>query len=278
MFILKKILFNLVLPFVIIVWAVNYNIFLGVLAVLAYIAYIAYSSRMSIFTRIGGKKYTDGDIKGATVWYEKAYNTGKARVNIIVSYAYLLLKSGNIEKPEKIYKELLGKNNTIDEEMLIKSNIALVLWKKGELNQAVDMLEEVVKTYKTSAVYGSLGFLLLLKEDFDRALELNLEAYNYNDSNTVIRDNLGQTYYFRGEFDKAQEIYEKLIPESPTFPEAYFNYGLLLVKKGETEKAVENMKKSLNFKFTFLSGVTREEIEAKIEEVSKATNINQDKN
>ena len=50
----------------------------------------------------------------------------------------------------------------------------------------------------------------------------------------------------------------------PRFAEAYWGYGELLIKKGEKEKGLELMKKSLDKRITFLSILQREEIEALI--------------
>jgi len=129
------------------------------------------------------------------------------------------------------------------------------------------MLEEVFATYKTTTVYGSLGYLMLLKGDLEKALAFNQEAYEYNDNNSVIVDNLALNYYLLGELDKAEEIYEKLMTKNPTYPEAYYNYGLTLEAKNKIDKALEVMEKALDFKFSFLSNVSREEVENKIQEL-----------
>ena len=106
----------------------------------------------------------------------------------------------------------------------------------------------------------------------DKALKFNQEAYEYNDSNSIIMDNLGQAYYLNGDYSKAAEIYEKLMAANPTFPEAYYNYGLVLLAMGKKEEALEMMKKALNYDFTYLSTVTKENVEEKIREVQYTKN------
>jgi tetratricopeptide (TPR) repeat protein len=161
----------------------------------------------------------------------------------------------------------MSKLLSADDKMNVKSNMALVLWKKGQIDDALNMLKEVFENYKTTTIYGSLGFLLILKGDLDKALEFNLEAYEYNDSNAVILDNLGQTYYLMGEYDKSKEIYKKLVSSNPSFPEPYFNYGLVMKQKGNVERALELMNQALTYRFSFLSTVSKEEIEAEIEKL-----------
>jgi tetratricopeptide (TPR) repeat protein len=153
--------------------------------------------------------------------------------------------------------------------MLLKSNIALVQWKKGQLDDAVATLEEVFAGFKNTAVYGSLGYLLILKGDLEKALEFNREAYDYNNQNAVIVDNLGQNYYLMGEYDSAGEVYEKLLAGKPDFPEPYYNYGLVLAATGCRERALELFRKALEQKFSFLSAITREEVEHAIRKLSE---------
>lgn len=255
------------LPIIFIILLFVFRPLFGFLGILVYIAYLLFKNRSNLFKYIGGMKYSKGDIDTALAWLKKACESGNPTARTKISYAYLLLKAGKFDESEKVFAGLYKMTLSPDDKNLAKSNEALLIWKKGNLEGAVSILEEVIEEYKTSAVYGSLGYLLLLKGDLDRALEFNLEAYDYNNLNSIIQDNLGSTYYLREEYDKAEEIYEKLLASNPTFPEAYYNYGLVLLKKDNPKKALEFMEKSLNYKLTFLSTVTRDEIETKIEEV-----------
>lgn len=265
---LKKALINLLLPLVVIVLAWSFNIWFGIAALLLYIAIQFYLSRPMLFNLIGSRKYSLGQTEDALNWFKKAYDTKKASPRIIVSYGYLLLKSAQLEKAEEVLQQILNSKSESGDIAYTKSIYALVLWKKGELDAATDMLLEVIQTYKTTSVYGSLGYLLIMKGDLEKALQFNLEAYDYNSSDKIIQDNLGQNYYLLGMYDKSREIYEALMEQRPTFPEAYFNYGLLLEKLGDPEKALENMKKALDCKFSYLSCIRKEDVEAKIREVT----------
>lgn len=265
---LKKVLINLILPLAVIVIAWKVNIWLGIAALLLYFAVQLYFVRPILFNLIGSRKYALGQMEDALKWFKKAHDTKKSSARISVSYAYLLLKNAELSKSEEVLQQVLNSKPKAEDLTYTKSILALVHWKKGELDAATDMLTEVMQTYKTTSVYGSLGYLLILKGDLEKALQFNLEAYDYNSSDAVIQDNLGQNYYLLGMYDKSREIYEALIEKSPSFPEAWFNYGLLLEKLGEPERALENMKKALTYKFSYLSSIRREDIEAKIQEAS----------
>ncbi|HEX2944508.1 MAG TPA: tetratricopeptide repeat protein [Clostridia bacterium] len=264
---LKKFLIGFILPVILIFVAWLTNTWLGVLAGAVYVAALAWLSRPIIYSMKGSKAYSQGMTDEAVKWFGKAFATKKASVRTSVSYAYILLKSGELEKADDTMKQILKNNQNSPDLPYIKSIMALVLWKKGKVDKAVEMLEEVIQVYKTTSVYGSLGYLLILKGDLEKALQFNLEAYSYNSSDKIIQDNLGQNYYLLGMYDKANEIYKPLIEKAPRFPEPYYSYSLLLLATGHRDEALDYMKKALDYKFTFLSTISREEIEAKIKEV-----------
>lgn len=268
----KYIIAGLAIPAVITIIAGKINIWLGVAVFLVYLAGLIYLNKSLIYSMVGSRNYTLGKTSEALKWFKKAHDTKRAGARISVSYAYILLKNGDLAACEDILQQVMNNNPGAQDVPYIKSILALVLWKKGELDNAVEMLEEIIKTYKTTSVYGSLGYLLILKGDLEKSLKFNLEAYEYNSSDKIIQDNLAQNYFLLGLHDKAEKIFKPLLESTPSFPEPYYNYGLLLEKTGETGRALEYMKKAMNYKFTYLSSITREEIEAKIREMESNVN------
>ena len=256
--------FLLSVVIIIIVWTINS--WFGVAALLLAFLVMLYVLRPAIFSMTGTRKYTQGKTDEAILWFSRAYATKRANLRTTVSYAYILLKNKELERSEEILQKLIKENPKSEQLPYIKSIVSLVLWKKGKLDEAVSMLEEVIQSYKTTSVYGSLGYMLIMQGDYEKALKFNLEAHEYNSSDNIINDNLAQNYFLLGMYDKAKEIYEPLLAKAPTFPEPYYNYGLMLGKLGDREKAVELMKKALDSKFSYLSSITKEEVEASIRE------------
>lgn len=264
-------LLRFIIPLVAIIIMVSYNMMLGILLFLIYAVYMIYSRIGYIYAVIGRIIYGKGDIESALKWFNKSYRSGKATPNAIVSYAYLLIKSGETEEPEEILDKLLGRKLNLAEEMGAKSNLALIQWKKGELDKAIDTLTEVYEKYRNTTVYETLGYFLIAKGDLNKALEFNTEAYEYNGTDNVIMDNLGQNLYLMEDYEKSAEIYEKLIQKSPAFPEPYYYYGNVLSIKNDNEKALEIMKKALNYKFSGLSTIKKEDVENKIKYLESKT-------
>ncbi len=242
----------------------------GLVGTLALIVYLTYKNKLSFYAFLGKFSYSRGNMDNAIKWYGRAASDPGSSPDSIISYAYLLLKTGQVDNAEQILDSYLARLTASKEKkMLARSIKALITWKRGNLDKAIETLEEVLENIETSNIYGSMGFLLIEKGNLDRALEFNLKAYDYNDSHDVILDNLGQTYYLRSEYEKSLEIYDKLMKKEPkpAFPEAYFNYGLLLLSMGKKEEAVEKMKQALDYRITFLSTITAEDIRRKIDEL-----------
>lgn len=270
---MKKSLMNVVLgfflPVVLLLMLFSYRFIVGVFGLIIYLAVAGILSRDSIYGLMGNVRYTKGDLPGALKWYGRAYKTRKSGVKREISYGYLLLKSGRTDEAEGIFNELSGKELQESDKNSVRSNLALVLWKKGDLDSAITMLEDIIREYKTGAIYGSLGYFYILKGDLEKALEFNLEAAEYDSINTVILDNLGLNYYLLDQTDKSLETYKKLLSLKPAFPEAYYNYGRLLLKLGRADEALEMLRRARQYKVSFLSTVTKEDIESSIEKLEK---------
>jgi tetratricopeptide (TPR) repeat protein len=263
-------LVTFILPLILIIILFNINILLGLLSLISYLLYTFYSSRAGIFTAIGSANFGKGNNEKAMLWLEKAYQTGKMSPTSIASYAYIQLKIGLIDNSENLLKKALQLKISDEYTNQVKSILALVYWKRQRLDEAIELLEEVMKNFKTTNIYGSLGYFLVLKGDLEKALAFNLEAYDYNSSDKIIQDNLGQTYLMLEQYEKAKEIYESLILTNPTFPEAYFNFGLLCEKMDQHERAIELYNRALSSKFSYLSTLTKEQIQSTLDELNAA--------
>ena len=148
-----------------------------------------------------------------------------------------------------------------------KSIFAIILYKEGDLEEAKETMLSVYENYKTTNMYCTLGYLFNMLEAPDRAVEFNMEAYEYNGDKDVIVDNLAQSYYLKGEFDKADELYSNLITKEPAFPEAYYNYGMVLTALNNREKAKEMFEKALEKSFHNLTTVTIKEVENQLHQL-----------
>lgn len=222
-----------------------------------------FTKRADIAARVGHVRYNKGDMPGALKAFQFANKFGNMSLQNKIAYGYFLLRSGEVNEANKILNLVIMQTPMKKQQFKYqaKSMLALVLWKRGELDDAIEMLENVFENYKNSIIYQGLGLLYLQKGAAERALEFNLEAYDYSDSDKIIVDNLAESYVMNGDLENAREIYEKLFELHPHFPEAFFGYGKLLIKLGERERGIELVKESLDKPFAFLSTITRDEVE-----------------
>jgi tetratricopeptide (TPR) repeat protein len=247
-------------PVGVIILLFNLNFTYGLLGLAVYIIYIIYNGLPGMYFGRARVSYAKGDMEGAKAMLERCIRTQRAPTGALISYSYLLLRMGFTDKADEAVQELLKKELKPHEKIGVKTNYALILWKKGELDEAIKLLTELYDEGKNSTIYESLGYLLILKGDLDRAVEFNKEAYEYDSSNKIIMDNLGQSYYLKGDYISAKDIYEKLMDLSPEFPEPYYYYGGVLMELGKFEKALETVKKALDYDFTNMNTISKEEV------------------
>ncbi|MBU5590419.1 tetratricopeptide repeat protein [Clostridium sp. MSJ-4] len=262
-----KLILELLFIFVGSLIAYGYSRIMGNIFIIGYFASKLLVKRYLIYTMIANRYFKNNNSEKAISYYEKAIKIMSCKARIIISYAYILLRNGDIDRSVKVFNLIEERRLPLElnDEMNHGMVSSLIQWKKGDLNKAIDTLENTYKKYKNTTLYESFGYLLVLSGDYDRALQFNLEAVEYDENNDVIMDNLGETYYHLGQYEKALEIYKKLYSKNVAFPEAYYYYGLVLKKLGNLDEALDMFNKALNCRESFLSNLKRESIEKEIE-------------
>ncbi len=260
---------KLIMPIIILIVAFSYSKLIGAAVILVAALIWAYFNRYFYYYIRGNGFYKSGNMEQAFDYYEKTIKVKNCPSKMKTVYAYLLLKNRNLEKSEQLLNSLnLSKLNVPDRNQT-RLNLALVYWKQGKLDKALELLETVYNEFKCLTMYESYGYLLILKGDYEKALKINLEAYEYDSSSQIIIDNLGETYYHLKDFDKSYELYKGLIDNEPSFPEAYYHFALVLIEKSENDQALEMLNKALGYKESFLSEVSHALINKKIEEIKQ---------
>ncbi len=238
----------------------------ALLTTLILLFYIS-KNRSNIIAVIAQYRYAFGHTEQGLKMYKIASKIGKMKLEHRIRYAYLTLKEGDIDEANKLFN-LIGMDKLKPEERAkLKESHALVAWKRGEIADAIEMLEYVHNHYVSTTTYGSLGYMYIHSGNLNRALEYNLEGYEYNKENDIIVDNLAYTYLRLGDYENAERYYKELLGMDPKFPEGYYEYGRYLIEnKGKREEGIELLKKALNSRFSFLSMITRRDILDYLEE------------
>ena len=272
--IIKPILY-LILFFVILTYASKFGALYAVLAFLAILAAIYIAKRASILSLMATFKFKKDRQKSFEL-FEKAYKTGKMKPQTALYYSYLLLRDGKLAESDRKFDEILSKYKSKLSETDKNNaylNKSLVKWKSGDLKGALKDAQALYDDgYKTTALYGVLGYWYDLDGQYEKALEINKEAREYNSDDLIIADNLAQNYFLVGEIEKSHDMYVDILNKDPQFIEPYYNFALVLDSLGEYDDALEELENALSMQEKFLSTVTHDMVRAKIEEIKNKKN------
>lgn len=254
----------LILCIAAIIAAFIYHPVAGIVLILVLLGLSFYIGRASVFLLLSKAEAGKGNPERARHWLDKAYGAASHQANIAIHYSYELLRDHETERAAEVLASIPV--NTLPKELEIsyKLNQSIVLWRQGEREKSIELVEQLYAKYKNTVIYGTLGYYYLLNDQLEQALELNEEAYDFNDSNNAILDNLGLTYYYLERYDEALTIFEKLMQGNPTFREAYYNIGLVFEQLGRIQEAYEHYQQAITHKPALVTHVTTEEIEAKL--------------
>lgn len=261
-------LIRIVLPVIILIVVYTYLgpvAGIGALVVIA-LAYL-YLNKSLIYQNRAGKKYASGNYEGTLADLKAAVNAAPKDPKVRGTYAFFLVKMGHTDEAAEEIEKAIEYAAAEDERKPLMITRALVLWKQGQLDEAIKLLDELLPNYENTNVYATLGFFYIEKGDYSKALEFNLKARDFNSSSNVILDNLGMTYLLLGDYDNALETYESLMKNKPNFPETFYNYARVLDKKGDLEKALYMVRYALTLPFWNTSTVKKEEVEAYLKEL-----------
>lgn len=257
-------IFTLLLAFVLVMFR---QYILAILVVAIYAFYKYKKKKPYLLAYKGNLAFKNGEREKALELYRKSCSYKNVSDSVKLQYAYLTLYLGNLEEAKKLLSEITY--DKLPERLRASYTMteALIIWKSGNLKEAIEKLKVLHTAYENTTVYETLGYFLVLDKDYEEALNYNKLAYEYDEDNTVIMDNLAQSYYFTGDNAKAKEIYDKLLETEPSIPEPYYFYGLILESEGNLEGALEHLDKALTKKEAYLSELNKDMIRDKIAEI-----------
>lgn len=258
---LAKALLIIVLIFVVVVLAFQLHWLLGIGVIAGLLGCVIYVNLSVLNAMRANAEYVQGDLNKALAMMEKSYLSKRAKPQHNINYAFLLMKAGKPEKAEQVLQDILLSTNSEDLRMQAKSNLATAYWLLNRQAEAVLLLEEVHRDYKTVTVVGNLGYFKLLSEHPESVLAYNEEAYAYDDNDLTIMDNLAQNYFMLGRMDEAAKMYEKVMDKSPKFAESYYYYARTLDILGRKEEAAEQARLALDKPLALVTSITKDEIE-----------------
>ena len=107
-----------------------------------------------------------------------------------------------------------------------------------------------------SALYGSIGNLYNMMDSIPQAMDYYekagaiFEKYGWNESNSILHYNMGETWVDEGEMDKAKSEYDKAMAfaeasgDSLMIVDVWKGYGRLYAEQGKTWKSLPFLRKA----------------------------------
>lgn len=159
-----------------------------------------------------------------------AYENNKKTDNLFIVLRALQL-TGQSERSNEFIK---NHTETFPNDMRAKLALASSLI-KTDIDAAIVTYQEMLEVVPDNAlVLNNLAYLLMGKNDLDKAEELAERAYTIQSRNVAIADTYAQVLVKQGELDQAIEIYNKVITDEVTNEGIVLNYIEALLRSGST--------------------------------------------
>ena len=218
---------------------------------------------MTVFkARSASVKYSKGDVEGAMQLYKEAMDEGLKDLRYILTYSVLLIRNGSYQEARDLLVKVQKYPMSDDQKRQLFVNYASCVYKMGEIEKGIELLERMHQKQPSGIIYETLGYLYVEAGDAEKALPFNLEAVEYDEEDPICLDNLAQTYYrVVGDKEKAKEYFLKAIEVKPGQIDTLYFLAQYDIEAGDKAAAKEKMEKALEGRFSPLNYVSREKVE-----------------
>ena len=228
------------------------------------------SLKTSLKIRQAMAKQQKGETAAAMQLYEEALNDGATDVRAILSYTVLLIRDGQFAKArELLVKIQKSPYMNAEQRRQLLVNYAACVYKMGELEKGISVLEREHTKEASGMVYETLGYLYVEAGDAEKALAYNQEALEYDDEDPISLDNMAQVYYrLLGDKAKAKEYFQKAIALKPKQIDTLYFLAQYDLEAGDKEAAREKLSTAMEGRFSPLNYATKEAVQQQLDQLA----------
>ena len=218
--------------------------------------------------RKAATKASKGDVQGAMSLFEEAVNEGLMDSRLLLSYSVLLMRNGEFSKARELMVKMQKYPMPDADKRQLFVNYASCVYKMGELQKGIEILETQHKKQPSGSIYETLGYLYVEAGDAEKALSFNKEAYEYDDEDPITLDNLGQTYYrLLNDKATAKTYFEKAISIKPSQLDTLYFLAKYDIENGDKEAAITKLEKASSGRFSPLNYATKESVSSLLDSI-----------
>jgi tetratricopeptide (TPR) repeat protein len=205
------------------------------------------------------KAHQEGRTEEAMKLYQEVLNEGSRDPAIILPYSVLLIRGGEYAKA----REMLVQNQKLpmspDQKNQLFVNYAACVYKMGELEKGIELLERQHQKQPSGMIYETLGYLYIEAGDVEKAMAYNTEAMEYDDEDAITLDNMGQLHYrLLGDKETAKGYFEKALEVKPGQIDTLYFLAQYDLEAGDKEAAKEKLEKAMEGRFSPLNHASKE--------------------
>lgn len=217
----------------------------------------------------------------ALACYEQAYEQGLDRIHILMAYGILLMRNGQYEKAKEVFLKIhYTPQLAPDNRFQLRINYSVCLWRLGKLDEAISTIQRAAEDARTTVIYTTLGMYLIFRAektgDFTEAIAFNNEAYEYDDEDAAILDNIGLMHLRMSEKAKqdgdatraeqerklAYDFFSRAHKRKPGQVTTLYYLAEMFYEDGNHDKARQSIDAALTHNFSGVSPVSRQMAEA----------------
>ena len=186
---------------------------------------------------------SSGEIEGSIESLEAAMRAHPNPDQVYRELAQSYERVGELEVAEEHYRTATSLD---DSDWHNWNGLGVLLFRTGRLDEARSAFETALQL-TPDGIYRpleNLGTTYLYQADFDKAIEI-YETIPEPIPYALHASNLATAYFFKGDMDKAVENFARAVELDPKEAELRRNYGDVLLRIGESEAAEAEFRKAV---------------------------------